>query len=300
MIINYYLADKNTTELLKVSGSYKFDSWSKHYNLQVRIDLDFEKIFPIGETEVIGRFGYILDGITYYTDVTITDTINTSEYIIFDIYTGDIKPTKYNNEYCWSIAASDPINFDNYTEVFHYSSILNTSFEHEIGIETNIDHDFNIGILGKYYKIQYTVESNSLFNLYIMLGSNKGNIVQTSGTYTEYLKLTDLKKISFFASGLVTLSKFIIEEYTVIPDQLDFTDKEAFINNSWTLSYSLDTNNWVSFHSYIPDYYLNTNKTMYSIINDELSAEYTIRDEINNYITGSNNELITYYKYTYG
>ncbi len=92
-----------------------------------------------------------------------------------------------------------------------------------------------------------------------------------------------------------------------ISDKLDFTDKEAFINNSWTLSYSLDTNNWVSFHSYIPDYYLNTNKTMYSIINDELSAEYdelsaeyTIRDEINNYITGSNNELITYYKYTYG
>jgi len=300
MIINYYLADKNTPELLKVSGDYKFDSWTKHYFIQVKVYLDFEKVFPITETEVIGRFQYIINGTNYYTDITITDEINDLKYVLFNIYSGDVKPTKYNNTYAESIPHSTPINFDEYIDIFHYTVSLNISTEHLIGIETNLDYSFNEAIIGKYYKIQYTVTSDRLFNLYVMLGSNKGITINSSGTYVEYLELKDNKKISFFASGLLTLSDFKIEEYVVIADELDFTDKEAFVNHSWTLSYSLDTNNWVSFHSYIPDYYLTTNTALYSLINDELSIEYTIRDESNNYITGSNNEIITYYKYTYG
>lgn len=42
---------------------------------------------------------------------------------------------------------------------------------------------------------------------------------------------------------------------------------ELFENHSWTLSYSLYTGSWVSWHSYIPDLYFSVNSSFYSVIN---------------------------------
>lgn len=45
---------------------------------------------------------------------------------------------------------------------------------------------------------------------------------------------------------------------------VSLTDPEYFCNQSFTLSYNLNTGSWVSFHSYIPNYYVAENNFFYS------------------------------------
>jgi hypothetical protein len=45
-------------------------------------------------------------------------------------------------------------------------------------------------------------------------------------------------------------------------------DTQYFCNKSWTLSYNLNTRSWISFHSYIPNWYIAENNFFYSGSND--------------------------------
>lgn len=51
------------------------------------------------------------------------------------------------------------------------------------------------------------------------------------------------------------IEKVISEDYTG-KEYIDLNDKEYFCNKSWTLSYSFKTGSWISWHSYLPDYYV--------------------------------------------
>jgi hypothetical protein len=44
-------------------------------------------------------------------------------------------------------------------------------------------------------------------------------------------------------------------------------DPEYFCNKSWTMSYNLNTKTWISFHSYIPNFYIGENNFFYSGLN---------------------------------
>ena len=64
--------------------------------------------------------------------------------------------------------------------------------------------------------------------------------------------------------------KFYLEtpvNNTVIRTQVYVTDQEYFCNKSWTLSYNLSTRSWISFHSYIPNWYIAENNFFYSGVN---------------------------------
>mgnify|MGYP003334132218 CR=1 FL=1 len=50
--------------------------------------------------------------------------------------------------------------------------------------------------------------------------------------------------------------------------QVYLTDLEYFCNKSWTLSFNVNTKSWVSFHSYIPNWYIAENNFFYSGLND--------------------------------
>jgi len=52
------------------------------------------------------------------------------------------------------------------------------------------------------------------------------------------------------------------------------TDLEYFCNKSWTASFNLNTKSWVSFHTYLPNFYVGENNFFYSGLNEgcELSA----------------------------
>ena len=49
--------------------------------------------------------------------------------------------------------------------------------------------------------------------------------------------------------------------------QVYLDDPEFFCNKSWTLSFNFNTKSWVSFHSYIPNWYIGENNFFYSGIN---------------------------------
>jgi len=45
---------------------------------------------------------------------------------------------------------------------------------------------------------------------------------------------------------------------------VSLNDPKYFCNRSWTLSYSFITNSWISFHSYLPNFYVGENNFFYS------------------------------------
>jgi hypothetical protein len=61
------------------------------------------------------------------------------------------------------------------------------------------------------------------------------------------------------------------KEYYILVDEvptvIQLLDPEYFCNKSWTLSFNLNTKSWVSFHSYIPNYYIGENNFFYSGLN---------------------------------
>ena len=65
--------------------------------------------------------------------------------------------------------------------------------------------------------------------------------------------------------------EFYLEEVqsngVIIKTLVYLTDPEYFCNKSWTISYNINTKSWVSFHSYIPNWYIAENNFFYSGIN---------------------------------
>ena len=49
--------------------------------------------------------------------------------------------------------------------------------------------------------------------------------------------------------------------------QIYLTDTDYFCNKSWTISFNFNTKSWISFHSYIPNWYIADNNFFYSGIN---------------------------------
>jgi len=53
---------------------------------------------------------------------------------------------------------------------------------------------------------------------------------------------------------------------------IELTDPTYFCNKSWTLSFNLNTKSWISFHSYVPNFYIAENNFFYSGLNDCCTA----------------------------
>lgn len=53
----------------------------------------------------------------------------------------------------------------------------------------------------------------------------------------------------------------------VIRTQVYLSDPDYFCNKSWTMSYNLNTKSWISYHSYIPNFYIGENNFFYSGLN---------------------------------
>jgi len=54
---------------------------------------------------------------------------------------------------------------------------------------------------------------------------------------------------------------------------VNLTDPEYFCNKSWTLSFNFNTKTWISFHSYIPNWYIAENNFFYSGLNGGCDLE---------------------------
>ena len=54
----------------------------------------------------------------------------------------------------------------------------------------------------------------------------------------------------------------------VIKERIELTDTTYFCNKSFTVSYNMNTKSWISFHSYLPNFYIAENNFFYSGLNN--------------------------------
>lgn len=104
-------------------------------------------------------------------------------------------------------------------------------------------------------------------------------------TKIDYIPLD--KNIKYDAE----LNQFYIETekygYT-FRTEIYLTDTDFFCNKSWTISFNFNTKTWVSFHSYIPNFYIGENNFFYSGINgccSDLEGEFSA-------LVGTDNKVI--------
>lgn len=67
----------------------------------------------------------------------------------------------------------------------------------------------------------------------------------------------------------VTTTTTTLEEVPSDPPRhiIYLEDEEYFCNKSWTISFDFNTKSWISFHSYIPNFYIGENNFFYSGVN---------------------------------
>lgn len=63
------------------------------------------------------------------------------------------------------------------------------------------------------------------------------------------------------------MAKEEIQTPVVLRTQVYLNDLDYFCNKSWTMSFNLNTKTWISFHSYIPNFYIGENNFFYSGLN---------------------------------
>jgi len=100
---------------------------------------------------------------------------------------------------------------------------------------------------------------------------NHFNGVGLHGVYDskfDRVIITKLDYIPLYANIFydAALKEYYIEEDN-IRTQVFLTDPDYFCNKSWTVSFNFTTKSWISFHSYIPNFYIGENNFFYSGIN---------------------------------
>lgn len=72
----------------------------------------------------------------------------------------------------------------------------------------------------------------------------------------------------------------VTKEYMVGGSVVQLLDSVYFCNKSWTLSFNLNTKSWISFHSYIPNYYIAENNFFYSGLNQGCDLDFVAAIEV--------------------
>jgi len=114
--------------------------------------------------------------------------------------------------------------------------------------EVNIDNHFtSVGLHGVY---------DSKFDRIII-------------TKHDYIPQPDWAKLIYYGTDPaipLTYKQFYIIDCT-LPVVVKLTDPTYFCNKSWTMSFNFNTKSWISFHTYLPNYYIGENNFFYSGLN---------------------------------
>lgn len=118
-----------------------------------------------------------------------------------------------------------------------YDRILITKLDY-VPLSSDIKYDAS---LGKFY-------IDKTFDI------NKCNL---AGIAEETIVPTNKLPRTTFASSTEEIREYI-----------ELTNTDYFCNKSWTVSYNLNTRSWISFHTYLPNWYIGENNFFYSGINN--------------------------------
>ena len=104
---------------------------------------------------------------------------------------------------------------------------------------------------------------------------NHFNGIGLHGVYDTKFERVILTKLDYIPTSDnvkydSSLQEFYIENIinnVPIRTQVYLNDLEYFCNKSWTISFNMNTKTWISFHSYIPNFYIGENNFFYSGMN---------------------------------
>ena len=112
---------------------------------------------------------------------------------------------------------------------------------------------------------------------------NNYNGVGLHGVYDSKFDRLIITKLDYIPQpGVVGLNyeaateKFYVNRTvgnTTYKEYIPFTNTDYFCNKSWTLSFNFNTKTWVSFHSYIPNFYIAENNFFYSGLNSSCDLD---------------------------
>lgn len=117
------------------------------------------------------------------------------------------------------------------------------------------------------YRITYEVQEYVSGYVYIKLGNKEGIKRTANGVYTELFQTSENvdNVINFIANNVLKVTNISYEEKQFNTVNIPFTDTTNFENKSWTLSYSFYSKSWISWHSYLPLYYIHNQSNLYSL-----------------------------------
>lgn len=157
------------------------------------------------------------------------------------------------------------------TSPFGNAWIVGGSYlSHTKNVKTEITKYIAALKINSYYRITYEVYDYVNCTVQLKVGSTFGIIRSSAGVYSELFMINnDLdRKITFIANGILKVKNIQYEEKIFSFDDIFFEDSSQFENKSWTISYSLKDKRerWLSWHSYIPNYYIGTQNNFYSYL----------------------------------
>lgn len=101
-------------------------------------------------------------------------------------------------------------------------------------------------------------------NVYI---DNAYNGIGLCGVYDSKYDRVIITKLDYIPqpnyAGLITYDA-ATRKFYYGATEVQLTDLQYFCNRSWTLSFNMNTKSWISFHTYLPNYYIGDNNFYYS------------------------------------
>ena len=164
----------------------------------------------------------------------------------------------------------------------HFTTYKGITYTHAIKLQSNgdVDTSFNPGL---------GFNNNDVIAAEIVWG----NKIYITGYFTSYNGVYSPSNIILNADGSVyyantenyyalfilgnnvygqKLDETIKKVFSNVPEvdtrmYIELTDPTYFCNKSWTMSYHMNAKAWISFHSYIPNFYIGENNFFYSGLN---------------------------------
>ena len=165
------------------------------------------------------------------------------------------------------------------TDISGYGSGLNRFFTDHLSFEilryyptVDIDNHFkNIGLHGVY---------DSKYDRVII---TKLDYIPQPDKNVLYDELTKEFYVNQPVAGNTSVKRYV-----------EITDLNYFCNKSWTVSFNFNTKSWVSFHTYIPNFYIGENNFFYSGLNEGCNISAVAVTEIPSPTTTTTTTVIYY------
>lgn len=138
---------------------------------------------------------------------------------------------------------------------------------------TRISKEYvNIFNVGTSYKVQFTIDNYISCDIKIIINGVSSSAYNGDGLKEySFIASDTTQTITFESNGYLDLVNVTVLENVIDIEPLDYNDVELFENKSFTASFDPLDQQWISYHTYIPDMYLPHNIDFLTFDNNQLN-----------------------------